>query len=88
MSCLSNIIQAIGITTGKEILEKLKIIEVKILELDVEVAIEMRTLEELEVCLEIESIQVILEEMIRSVVDLDQIQEQVLIEIGLDVLSV
>ena len=41
--------QYVKMTLGEEILEECKIIEVKILEVDVEVAIEMTTLEEGEV---------------------------------------
>ena len=48
------------------------------LEVDIEVTIEMKTLEEVEVGLEKDSIQVILEEMIKAVVDQDQVPEQVL----------
>ena len=48
----------------------------------------MTTLEEVEVDLEKDRIQVILEEMIKAVVNQDQVQEQVLIEIGSDVLNV
>ena len=45
-------------------------------------------MEEVEVGLGKDSIQVILEEMIKAVVNQDHIQEQLLIEIELDVLSV
>ena len=66
-----------------------KIIEVKILELDIEVTIEMKTLEEVDVGLQKDNIQVILEGMIKAVVgDKDQFQEPGLIGIGLDVLNV
>ena len=39
----------IEVTLGEEILEECKIIEVKILEVDIEVTIKMKTLEEVEV---------------------------------------
>ena len=45
-------------------------------------------MEEVEVGLEKDSIQVALEEVGKVVVGLDQVQEQVLIEIGYDVLNV
>ena len=75
-------------TLGEKILQECKITEVKILEVVTEVTIEMRTLEEVEVGLQKDSIEVVLEEMIKAVVDQDQVQEKVLIEIGSDVLSV
>ena len=56
------------VTLGEEILEECKIIEVLILEVDIEVTIEM-VLEEVEVDLEKDNIQVILEGMIKAVVD-------------------
>ena len=49
--------------------------------MDIEVTIEMKTLEEVEVGLEKDSIQVILEEMIKAVIDQHQARQQVLIEI-------
>ena len=55
------------------ILEECKVIEVKLLEVDIEVTIEMKTLDEVEVGLGKDSIQVILEEMIKPVVDQDQV---------------
>ena len=48
----------------------------------------MNTLEEVEVGLEKDSIQIILEEVIKAVIGQDQVQEQVLIEIESDVLHV
>ena len=66
----------------------MQIIEVRILEVDIEVVIGMTTLVEVEVDLEKDSIQVTLEEMRQAVVDLDQVKEQKLIEIGHDVLNV
>ena len=68
-----NIIKILEMTLGEEILEECRNMEVKILKVDIEVAIEMRTLKEVEVGLEIDSIQVILEEMIKAVVDQDQV---------------
>ena len=61
------------VNLGEEITEKCKIIELKILEMDVEVTIEMKTLVEVEVGLEKDSTQVILEEVIKAVVDQDQV---------------
>ena len=84
-----NILTIIEMTLGEETLEKPKIIEVKILEVDIEVTIEMKTLEEVEVDLEKDNIQEILEGMIRAiVVGHDQVSEPVLIGIQLDVLNV
>ena len=78
----------IEMTLGETILEKCIIIEVKILEVEIEVIIEMTTLEEVEVDLGKDNIQVILAEMIKVVVvDQDQVQELVLTETKLDVLS-
>ena len=78
----------IEVILGEEILEKCEIIEVKIVEVDIEVTLEMTTLAEVEVGIQKDSIQVILEEMRKIVVGLDQVQESVLIDIGLDVLNV
>ena len=84
-----NMITIIEVTSGKEILEECRIIEVRILEVDIEVTIKMKTLEEIEVDVEKDNIQVILEGMIKAaVVDQDQVQEPVLIEMGLDVSNV
>ena len=84
-----NMLTIIEMTLGEEILEECRIIEVKILEVDIEVTIEMKNLEEVELDLGKDNIQVILEGMIEAVVvDQDQVQEPVLIEIGLDVLNV
>ena len=68
-----NMITILEVTLGEEILEECKIIEVKISEVDIEVTIEMKTLEEVEIGLEIDIIQVISEEMIKAVVDQDQV---------------
>ena len=46
-------------TLGKKTLEEHKVIEVRILEMDIEVILAMTTLEEVEVCLEKDSFQVI-----------------------------
>ena len=82
---MSKIIEGI---LGKDILEEHRIIEVRILGVDVEVILGMIILEEVEVGLEKDSIQVTLEEMIKASVDWDQVQEQVLIEIESDALSI
>ena len=69
-----NMLTIIEVTLGEEILEEWKIIEVKMLELDIEVTIEMKILEEVEVGPEKYNIQVILEGMIEAaVIDQDQI---------------
>ena len=76
-------------TLGETNLEECKIIEVKILEMAIEVIIEKTTLEEIEVDLGKDNIQVILEGMMETVtVGLDQIWELALTEIGLHVLNV
>ena len=68
------IIIIIEMILGEEFIEECKIIEVNILEVDIEVTIEMKTLEEVEVDLEKDNIQVILEGMIEAVaVDQDQV---------------
>ena len=81
-------INIIEVILGKDILEGCKIIEVKILEVDIEVTLEMTTLVEVEVGLEKDSTQVTSEEMREVAIGQDQDQEQVLKEIGLDALSV
>ena len=64
-------------------------IENRITEEDIEEIIEMIIMKEVEVGLEKDSFQIISEGMTEAVaVDLDEIQELVLIEIGLDVISV
>ena len=68
-----NMLTIIEVTLGKKILDEWKIIEVKILELDIEVTIKMKILEEVEVGLEKDNIQVILEGMIKTEVDQDQV---------------
>ena len=69
-----DVLTIIEMTLGEEILEKCKIIEVKALEVDTEVPIDMRTLEEVDIGLEKDNICVILEGMIKAVVlDQDQI---------------
>ena len=70
---------------GEIILEECKIIEVQILEMDMKVIIEMRTLEEVGVGLGKENIQIILEEVTEAVV---VGLEPLLTEIGLDVINV
>ena len=77
-----NMLITIEMTSGEEILEGHKIIEVKILEVDIVVVIEMTILEEVGVGLRKDNIQVILDRMIEAVaVGLDQVQEPLLIEI-------
>ena len=72
----------------EEILKENKIIEVRNLEVDIEVILGTITLEEVEVCLEKDSIQVILGDMSKVTVDEDQVQEQVLIEIESHALNI
>ena len=84
-----NMLIPIEMFLGEKILEKHKIIDVRILEVDVEVITEMITLKEVGVGLGKHNIQVILEGMTEAVaVGLDQVQEPILTEIGLDVLNV
>ena len=79
----------IEMTSGETVSENHKIIEVKLLEMDKEVLIEMNTLEEVEVGLGKDKIWVILAEMTEVVVvGPEQVQEPVLTETELDVLSV
>ena len=73
---------------GEELLEECKIIAVNILVVDIEVAIEMMILEEVDIDLEKDNIQVILEGMIKAVVVQHHVWDPVLKEIGLDVLNV
>ena len=69
-----NMLIIIEMTLGEEVLVEFKIIEVKNLEVDIEVTIEMKTLEEVEVNLEKDNIHIILEGMIDTVVvDQDQV---------------
>ena len=63
-----SMIKIIGVTLGEEILEEYKIIEVRILEVDIEVTLKMTTLEQVKLGLEKDSIQVILEETNKVVV--------------------
>ena len=56
--------------------------------MDIEVTLYMKTLDEVDIGLEKDRIQVSLEDMIKTVVDQDQVWDSILIEIGLDVLSV
>ena len=79
----------IEMTLGETILEICKVIEVKSLEVDIEVIIEMTTLEEIEVGLGKGNIQVIIAEMTDVVVvGQDQVQEPLITKTELDVLSV
>ena len=66
-------ITIIDVTLGDEILEEHKFIEVNISEADTEVTIKTKALERVEVGLEKDSIQVISKEMIKAVVDPDQV---------------
>ena len=68
-------IKIIEVTLGEEMLEKCKTTEVRMLEVDIEVYLEMTNLLEVEVGLEEDSTQVTLEEVREAVVDLDQVQE-------------
>ena len=69
-----NMLIPIEMTLEENILEKHKIIEVKNLEMDIEVIIEMTTLQEVEVSLWKDNIWVILEGMTETVVaGLDQV---------------
>ena len=74
--------------SGKEILEECKFIEVRILEVDIQVALGMIILEEVKVGLDRGSIQVTFGGMIEASVDQDQVQEQLPTEIESDTLSV
>ena len=66
----------IEMTLGEDILEECRIIEIKILEGDKEVTIEIKTFGMVEVDVEKDNIHVISEEMIKAVVvDQDQVQE-------------
>ena len=71
-------INVIEVILGEEILEEFTIIEVRILEVDIEVTLGMTTLEEIEVGLDKDSIQLVFGEMSKVLVGLDQVQEQVL----------
>ena len=69
--------------------DQIRIIENKITEGDIEEILELITMREVGVGLEKDNFQTVLKGTIEVVVvDLDQFQEQVLIEIGLDVISV
>ena len=70
-----SMIKIIEVTLGEKILEEPKIIEVKILEVDIEVTLETTILEEVGIGLEKDIILVILEEMSKAVVGPDQVQE-------------
>ena len=63
-----NMLTIIEMTSGEELLQEHKIIEVKVLEVDIEITIKMKTLVEVKVDLEKDNIQVILEGMIKVVV--------------------
>ena len=72
-----NMLKPIEMILGENVLEECKIIEVRILEMDIEVIIEMTILEEVEVGKD--NIQVILDGMTEAVaVSLDQVWEPAL----------
>ena len=73
---------------GEIISEMHKVIEVKILEVDIEEIIEMTILKEIEVGLEKNNTQIILIKVTKVVVGQDQVWELVLTEIESDALSV
>ena len=95
-----SILTVIEMTLVEEILEKCKIIEVRIIEVDIETTAEITIeitvetitettiLEEIEVCPGKDNTHVTLEGMIEAVADPDQVQEPVQIETELDVLNV
>ena len=60
---------------GEDILEEHEIIEVRILEVHIEVTLEIITLEEVEVGPEKGNIKVVIEEMSKVVVGLGQVQQ-------------
>ena len=70
-----SMIKIIEVILGKETFEECKIIEVRILEVDIEIILGAIILEEIAVDLEKDSIQVILGGMIEAAVDQDQVQE-------------
>ena len=84
--CITLIITEI--TLDETILEKHKITENKIIEVDTEEITEMIILEDVEVGLGIDNTQIILEGMIKEVVGLDRIQELAPIKIELDAIGV
>ena len=88
LECSCSRIKIIEVILGKVISEKCKIIEVRILEVDIGVTLGMITLGNVEVGLEKYNTQITLGEMIEAAVDQDQVQDWVLIEIESDVLSV
>ena len=69
-----SILIIIEMTLGEEMLEKCKIIEVRIIEVDVETTTEMTILEKAEVGPWKDNIQVTLEGMIEAVAEQDQFQ--------------
>ena len=77
----------IDVTLEEETSEGCKIVEVRILEVDIEVNLGMTTLEEVEVGLEKDITQVTSEEMREAVTGQYQVQEQGKTEIVLGVLS-
>ena len=99
-----SILIVMEMTLGEETLGRCKIIEVRVIEVDVKTiigtiteittqtmlgtTIEMTIMEEVEVGLEKDSTHVILEGMIEAVADLDQVQEPVQVKTELDVLNV
>ena len=70
------------------ICDQIRILEVKIIEVDIEGILEMIIMKEVKVGLGIGNIKIIPEGMKEVMVGLDQDQEQALIEIGLDAMNV
>ena len=83
-----SMIKIIEVILGMETLEECKIMEVRILEVDIEVILGVIILQEVEVGLEKDSIQVTLGEMIEAAIDQDLVQDQVSVELESDALSV
>ena len=86
------IIKIIEVISEEEILggicNQIRILEVRIIVVDIEGIIEMIIMKEVEVGLGIGNIQIIPEGMIGVTVGLGQVQEQALTEIGLNVINV
>ena len=83
-----SMMKIIEVTLGEEILEECKIIEVRILEVDIEETLGMTTLIEVEVGLEKDNTWVTLGQVREAVVDLDQVQDWVPTEIESDASNV
>ena len=77
------IIRAIEMVSGEEIWDQVSIIEGKMTEMGIKEIVEMKIVKEVEVRLEKDSFQIMPEGKTEVVaVDLDQVQELVLMEIG------